>query len=476
MIPWRSLPWLLALTPALALAEVPEPCGNTARQVANIAAGLPGSSPAELVRGNRVLFFSADDGASGREPWRSSGTGGAGTFQVKDVQPGLVGGDPRDFTVVGNKLFFSADDGVHGRELWVSDGTPSGTHMVKDINAGVANGLPVPSAFPLTDPPTHLMAESNGVLYFTADDGSHGRELWRSDGTALGTFLVEDLNPGALSSSPRRFMNVGSTFYFVANVGRDVHLRRWGLLGSTSVFDAVEDNVIFRLTPVKSRLFFLVDNDEGEASLWKTDGTASSTQHLRFFHGEYPHDLVALGKRLVFAAGGEARSGAEGEPEGSELWVSDGTEDGTRLLKDIRSGPEGSAPGALAVVGSRVYFAADDGEGAGRELWVSNGTEGGTVLFKDLQPGPGASSPESLAGIQSTLFFSADTVGNGREPWVSNGTAAGTHQLDGIAPGGASSTPRSFIVSGWDVFFTADDGGTGRELWALPFKPADACR
>ena len=61
-----------------------------------------------------------------------------------------------------------------------------------------------------------------------------------------------------------------------------------------SVLERVEDNVIFRPAVVKSHLFFLVDNDEGEASLWVTEGTAASTRALRFFHGKYPHDLVAL--------------------------------------------------------------------------------------------------------------------------------------------------------------------------------------
>lgn len=483
------LPLLLALATGLApdlvgRAPPPEaserarrpwgPCGTTAERLADLYPGAPGAEPRELVHGEGVLFFTADDGVHGRELWKSSGTGGPGTFLVSDIWPGGMGSDPRDLTVVGDLLFFTADDGVHGRELWVSDGTAAGTHLVKDIRPGLADALPLPFGTP-TDA---SMVAFKGVLYFAPNDGVHGSELWRSDGTAEGTYLVEEFEPGPSGSSPRRFLQVGEGFYFVASTGTDVHLRRsTGVPGAVSVLERFEDNFIFRLTRVRSRLFFLVDNDEGEASLWKTDGTPASTLHLRFFHGEYPHDLVALGNRLVFSAGANF-SGTDfgGEPEGEELWVSDGTVAGTVLLKDLRPGEESSSPGSLAVLGSRVFFAADDGSGAGRELWATDGTPGGTALFKDVEPGAGASSPEALATLRgSMLFFSADTAGRGREPWVSDGTAPGTVPLDELAVGPASSAPGGFIPSGWDVFFTADDGSTGRELWAVPFRPEGAC-
>jgi ELWxxDGT repeat protein len=478
---WHTLLLLLALTAGLDSESNRErrqwaPCGTTAERLADIRPGPPGSEPMELVHGDGVLFFTADDGSTGRELWRSSGTRGSGTFLVKDVRPGGAGSNPMGLTRVGDFLFFSADDGVHGRELWRSDGTTAGTYMVKDIRPGLDSALMEPS--PFSDPFPRLMLEFEGVLYFSANDGVHGRELWRSDGTASGTYLLEELNPGPDGSSPRRFIRGGdNAFYFVANEDFDVHLwRSTGTPGAVSVLEAPEDNVLFRFTVVRSRLFFLVDNDEGEASLWKTDGTAASTQPLRFFHGEYPHDFVALGNRLVFSAGrGASDSGIEGEPEGEELWVSDGTVPGTRLVRDLHPGPGNSSPGALAVMNKRVFFAADDGSGVGRELWVSDGTATGTVLLKDLEPGAASSSPQGLTALQGRLFFSAETSGLGREPWSSDGTLTGTVPLDEVAPGAASSSPRGFLRSGWDVFFTADDGATGRELWALPFRPHGAC-
>src|SRR5262249_58532624 len=91
-------------------------------------------------------------------------------------------------TAVGGTLFFTANDGVNGEELWKSDGTEAGTVLVKDINPGSAFGYGYGSR------PYELTAVG-GTLFFTADDGAHGRELWKSNGTEAGTVLVKDNNP-----------------------------------------------------------------------------------------------------------------------------------------------------------------------------------------------------------------------------------------------------------------------------------------
>ncbi len=131
--------------------------------------------------------------------------------RVKDVRPGAAHLSPRRLIEVDGKLFFTAEDGLHGRELWVSDGTPAGTVMVKDIFPGSFGSAP-----------DHLVAFEERRLLRRERWGAAAVELWRSDGTSGGTFLVEDLYPGEASpglpdsSSPRRLLRVGDALYFVA--------------------------------------------------------------------------------------------------------------------------------------------------------------------------------------------------------------------------------------------------------------------
>src|SRR5262249_4721274 len=155
--------------------------------VKDICRGRGGAAPLFLTNVNGTLFFTARDGTHGRELWKSDGTE-TGTVLVKDINPGREGGFP-DFsrvgtqignlTAVGRTLFFVADDGLHGRKLWKSDGTDTGTVPVKDVSPG--------SELQLTVGPDAAMTGVNGTLYFVADDGV----LWKSDGSDAGTVPVK---------------------------------------------------------------------------------------------------------------------------------------------------------------------------------------------------------------------------------------------------------------------------------------------
>lgn|GEM_PF-3285916 len=111
-------------------------------------------------------------------------------------------------TALDDVVYFSATDGVHGRELWRSDGTVAGTALVADLAPGFATGAPQ----------SNLVAW-DGRLYFAADDGVHGQELWSSDGTAAGTRLEIDLAAGAAGSSPTDLTLVDDRLFFIADDG-----------------------------------------------------------------------------------------------------------------------------------------------------------------------------------------------------------------------------------------------------------------
>jgi len=155
-------------------------------------------------------FFVADDGESGWELWVSDGTA-EGTRRVADLWPGPAASDPTEIVAIGDRVFFIANDGVHGRELWVSGGE-DGTKLVNDLNRGPGSSVPVRRL-------GSRMIALGEKLYFGATDGGRGVELWRSDGTAAGTRLVQDINPGPGSSTPENFTVAGPCLYFSATDG-----------------------------------------------------------------------------------------------------------------------------------------------------------------------------------------------------------------------------------------------------------------
>ena len=117
-----------------------------------------------------------------------------------------------EFTPLAGALFFVAWEPEHGGELWKTDGTEVGTILVADVNPG-----------PASSRISGLIAV-NGRLFFAATDGEHGIELWTSDGTAAGTRRLSDIAPGPLSSSPRDLAAIGDLLYFSADdqtIGRE---------------------------------------------------------------------------------------------------------------------------------------------------------------------------------------------------------------------------------------------------------------
>jgi ELWxxDGT repeat protein len=362
--------------------------------------------------------------------------------------------DPGEFLPINTTVFFRANDGTNGFELWRSDGTSAGTQLVKDINPGSSSSYP------------QSLTNVGGTLFFSASDGAHGRELWRSDGTAAGTQIVKDIRPGSVGSYPYGFINVGGTLFFDANDGTNGH-ELWRSDGTAAGTQIVKDinpgsssSYPSYLTNVGSTLFFEANDGTHGQELWRSDGTAAGTQMVADINpgsiGSYPGNLTNVGGTLFF----QASDGTDGR----EPWRSDGTAAGTQIVKDINPGSADSFPKYLTNVGGTLFFSASDGA-HGRELWRSDGTAAGTQIVQDIRPGSAGSYPYGFTNVGGTLFFSANDGTNGRELWRSDGTAAGTQIVKDINPGSSSSYPSYLTNVSSTLFFEANDGTHGQELW-----------
>ncbi len=224
---------------------------------------------------------------------------------LKDVNPGVNGSTYLGPININGVLFFRPDDGVHGDELWKTDGTEAGTILVKDIYPGPYGST------------ASNFTNVNGVLFFRANDGVHGEELWKSDGTEAGTVMIKDITPGIGLTVLTSFASINGSLYFNAR---------------------------------------------------NTDG--------------------------------------------SEAWKSDGTEAGTYMIKDIYPGkatsgmekgtPYSGNPSDFTYLNGFVYFAASDGPE--RKLWRTDGTEAGTTIVKS---GFAWNRPSihNFIAVNGTLYF-----------------------------------------------------------------------
>lgn len=178
------------------------------------------SAPAEFIEIGGVTYFVAANGTNGRELWKSDGTP-QGTTMLVDINVGAGSSNPNSLVNVNGVLYFAANDGVNGNELWRSDGTVEGTQMVRDLFSGTYSvGY---QSFPNSSNPTQL-TNVDGKLFFTARNGVSGVELWSSDGTSDGTAMVRNIRPdveGAAPSSanPTQLTNFNGTLYFTADDG-----------------------------------------------------------------------------------------------------------------------------------------------------------------------------------------------------------------------------------------------------------------
>lgn len=205
--------------------------------------------------------------------------------------------------------------------------------------------------------------------------------------------------------------------------------------------------------PVGSRSFaavgeYLYFKGNHDTNLLRTDGTRDGAVFLRSDLHLDPSAFIEFNGMAIWV-------------EDNALWRSDGTRDGTIPLTP-------SALSNLQVIDSTENFLFFQGydPASGLELYRTDGTVEGTLLLKDINPGSEDGYVGAPVVVGNKLFFSGDDGTHGRELWKTDGTAAGTMMVKDINPGSAEgfTGPSGMEVAG-DVFFSANDGVHGRELW-----------
>ncbi|NBC32835.1 MAG: hypothetical protein GVY13_09200 [Alphaproteobacteria bacterium] len=415
------------------------------RLVKDIFPGDMSSAPSQMFApDDDGFYFAGIDSNVGAELYFSDGTEDGTTF-VADIAEGSSNSLPSTFARLGGEAFFSATDESVGREPFVTDGTNEPVLLRDIFPNGDSNPAREPGAPP--DMPSSLASLGDEVL-FAATDPDRGRELWKSDGTPTGTVRVTDLAPGTVSSRPEDFAVLGSQAFFRAfnpATGSELYGSDGTEAGTSLVTDLIvgpDSGFPEVLTVAGDRLFFIAEDPDFDRELFVSDGTEAGTELVADINSGGDADIseiAAFGERVLFAAD-------EGT-QGRELWISDGSANGTQLVFNIAPDIGGvitsSEPRDFTVVDDRVFFTADN-FAQGRELWVTDGTMDGTRLVKDINNGLDGSSPQSLTADEGRLFFVANDGMRGFELWISDGTEGGTELVKDIDPGGSSNPDQLF--------------------------------
>jgi ELWxxDGT repeat protein len=371
---------------------------------------------------------------------------------TSDVQTNGRGSDLDQLTAVGSSLFFVADDGIHGRELWVTDGTSA--PEVIDINPGPAGSNPLE------------LTAIDGTLWFSANDGAAGPEPWTSDGTEAGTAIVSDVNGSTgVGSAPSGFVAFEGDVYFAATTGptgRELWRSDGTHPGTALVSDILAGSagsspldmtVVDHGNDIR-RLWFSAESSalvDGARDLLALDPSGTVTLDTA---NRQPTELTALGDALYFVA----EPVATATPGTETLHRTTLTTVGPPVFTTTSLG--GATPSGLTVVGADLLMAA--GAGGDRELHRWDGATLGLVA--DLEPGPGPSFPDRLVASGTTLYFVATTTASGAEVhrWSS---ADGIEVVEEIGGASTGSDPNDLVAIPGGVLFVATDATFGREPW-----------
>jgi ELWxxDGT repeat protein len=429
--------------------------------VKGAAEGLSIPATADFTVAGSTVYFQGK-GADGYELWKTDGTA-SGTVQVKDIRVGPGGSYVEQLTNVAGKLYFVARDGnAGGKELWQSDGTDAGTYLVKDIRSGLDA-----SNYPNGSNPANLVG-LNGVLFFTADDGVHGRELWRTNGNG-DAVLIEDLVAGPGSSLPQNLFPRANALFFSATTATGRELWRAGSAAPvlTMVWRAGSAAPVLTMP---APIFTHTEDGVGKilaatAQLSDADTAILVGGRVKISVVGHPSagDLLTIASNNVISTAGNViyhkvnflniaigtfLGGSNGKPLVIELNQNATVDEVEALIRAIHYRTTSQNPSTLR---RTIRFEVTDGEGTAapfKEVKVD------VVRRND--------APVLNTALNPTLNAILEDATNPSGTLVKNFAAAGITDADGDPKGIAITTAGGILKGHWQ--FSLDNGANWQEL------------
>lgn len=365
--------------------------------------GTDASAPTELTPYKNQLYFTAQSTNSSfsRKLYRTDGT------NADDIDGFWSSAKVSSTDIVevsGDYIYFNGYNGDIGREIWVSDGTDAGTDG-KDVYPFKNFG-----GSPLSSTPGDLTDAGGGILFFNASYQTRGRDPYYINNSDYEG--VVDVNQNLGNSEARDFTKMGDYIYFSATRDKKTSIggpdndegnELWRVRIGTRSPRIVKNIYTGAYNDANPRNFFnwgdsiilFSANDGGGTSLWKTDGSEAGTVEVNSVASS-PKWFVSFKNEIYFVSQ-------------NHLWKTDGTFNGTVVVDNTVN-----ITSPFTKINNRLYFTSDDNT-YGEELWETDGSKQGTKLVKDIYEGTASSSPKNLTVFNNSLYFTATDSAKGEE-------------------------------------------------------------
>lgn len=399
-----------------------------------------------------------------------------------DIKPNAASGIPSaltedDIFEINDTIYFLADNGIDGIELWYSLGEADTTELLFDLDSNDFEQVNISDR-----DPQQLRPFGNRIVFFAASEFTANEyDLWMIDG--LETTLIKRDVGRIENTVPVDYVAGEDQFYFVTfNDNKEYSL--WvsdGTEAGTLNLETFPANISIKdLTLFNGELYFI----HNERSLYKTDGGENNSTLVRTFLSDNAATpsvffLRVFNNRLIMAV--------RNNTQGRELWISDGSANGTEILRDINNGTSSGIADnfftsslknrstyQLPIFQNKFYFPADDGSN-GVELWRTDGTADGTELVSNQVNGNGSSNPRNFTFFDSSLYFIAEEE-DGAD-FIYRIKADNLDQIETVVGdldnfSTRAQSIREIVEMGGGLYFI-EETGSGITLWKMDLSGED---